>query len=94
MSLMILLPWDRGYPHILWCDGKSAVISGHVATVLRTYGLGFSSEYRLVEGKPVDPKVTYPSRKELNLEGARLAADDISLRLSKKARSILRGATL
>lgn len=86
---MILLPYDLGYPHLLWRDGQTAVISEHSASVLRTYGFSLSSEYTLVEGRPSNPQVTYPSPVKLNLEGARNAADSGVFKISKKARGLL-----
>lgn len=89
MPLMILLPYDRGYPHFLWCDGKTAVISARTASALRPFGIGLSSEYTLENGQPVNPRLTYPSSKLLDLDAARTAADAGVFKISKKARSLL-----
>ncbi len=66
-----------------------AVISEHAASVLRTYGIGLSSEYTLIDGQPAAPKTTYPAQMALDLEGARKAADENIIKLSKKARKLL-----
>lgn len=89
MAVMILLPYDQGCPHLLWRDGESAVISALAASVLRMHGFGLSSEYLMVDGKPSNPQLTYPSNLALDLEGARQAADWGVFKISKKARRLL-----
>ncbi len=94
VTLMILLPYDVGSPHLLWRDGETAVISEHAASVIRTYGIGLSSEYLLEDSRPTNPTITYPSTAALNLRGLRNAADSGVFKLSKKARNLMNEDTL
>jgi hypothetical protein len=83
---MVLLPYDHGSPHLLWRDGKTAVISGAASGSLYSFGVCLSSEYALdPQGQPQNPRATYPSPVTLNLEEARQAADAGLYKLSKKA---------